>query len=103
MKSNSIGSPKILLSRGVGSGGGSSSTGSIAFVDIFYIDASYDGTFTLTHTPISKTEHVVFNGQVMSPGIDEDYTILGRVITIDPAITALFVIDDKIIVFYNYR
>lgn len=102
MKSNSIDSPKIILSRGVGSGGGSSSTGYLPAIDIFYIDALYDGTFTLTHTPISKTEHVVFNGQVMSPGVDEDYTISGKVITINPLIT-YFVIDDKIIVFYDYR
>lgn len=76
MKQNSIGSPKIILSRGVGGGNITpSSTGYIPHIDIFYVSNSFDGTLTLSYTPINKTERVVYEGSVLSPGINEDYTL----------------------------
>lgn len=38
-------------------------------------------TFTLANTPISGSQHVYGNGQRLTPGAGNDYTISGAVIT----------------------
>ena len=48
---------------------------------------------------MQSTEHVVFNGSVLSPGVSEDYTLTGKIITL---LRRDFEITDKITVFYNY-
>ena len=99
MKVSTTNSPKIILTRAVK---GSSSTGSITYtptVDIFYIDISFTGTLTLTHTPMHNTERVVFEGVILTPGTSEDYTLTGKIISFN---RTDFIVSDKITVFYNY-
>ena len=99
MKSNSVQSPKMILTR---AGTGSSSTGSISYTstyNIFYIDISFTGTLTLTHTPMHNTERVVFEGVILTPGTSEDYTLTGKIISFN---RTDFIVSDKITVFYNY-
>lgn len=42
-------------------------------------------TFTLTNTPILGSVHFYWNGLLLKPGIGNDYTISGSVITMDDA------------------
>jgi hypothetical protein len=99
MKVSTTNSPKIILSRGVGGGVTPTSTGFISYVDIFYVDSLFINTVTLTHTPKSKSENVVVNGTILSPGLSEDYVLAGKIITFA---RTDFYIDTKITVFYNY-
>ena len=49
------------------------------FVDKELATDNGDGTYTLTHTPTSGSEHVYWNGQLLA--LTTDYTITGAVIT----------------------
>lgn len=60
----------------VDSGGGSTS-----FVDNEVVSGS-GTTFTLANTPISGSQHIHGNGQRLTPGAGNDYTISGATITI---------------------
>jgi hypothetical protein len=94
-------SPKFILTR-TGSGVVPTSTGTLSFVpyiNIVYVDSSFDNTITLTYTPINKTENVVFNGIILTPGTYEDYRLVGNKILFN---RTDFKIDDKITIFYNY-
>lgn len=101
MKVSTADSPKMMLSR-AGAGNVPTSTGTldfVSFIKIVYVDISFDNTITLSHTPISKTENVVFNGVILTPGIAEDYRLVGNKILFN---RTDFKIDDKITIFYNY-
>lgn len=60
----------------VDSTGGSSTN----FVDNEIVSGS-GTTFTLANTPIVGSQHVYANGQRLTPGVGNDYTISGAVIT----------------------
>lgn len=57
------------------------SGGSTAFVDNEVVSGS-STTFTLANTPTAGSQHVYGNGQRLTPGAGNDYTIAGAVITI---------------------
>ena len=104
MKSNSIDSPKIILTRGTGSGGALSLKSFTPKVEIFYVDYLWTNTLTLAYIPVLGTEKIVLNGHILSPGINlasgEDYAITEKVITF---IRTDFLETDKLVVFYNYN
>ncbi len=56
------------------------SGGAGTFVDNEVVSGSAT-TFTLAHTPIAGCQHVYANGQRLTPGGGNDYTIAGAVIT----------------------
>lgn len=58
------------------------------FVDREVPSGSINGsnvTFTLAETPVTGSEHVFLNGVLQTPGVGNDYTISGAVITIATA------------------
>jgi len=55
-------------------------SGSANFADNEIVSGATN-TFTLAHTPISGSQHVYGNGQRLTPGAGNDYTISGAVIT----------------------
>jgi hypothetical protein len=78
------------------------STGTLDFVpyiDIVYVNSSFDNTISLSYIPINKTENVVFNGTILTPGTSEDYRLVSNKILFN---RTDFKIDDKITIFYNY-
>ena len=61
------------------------SAGGISFVDLEPLVGA-DGTnpiFTLAYLPIDGSVHLWLNGILMAPGSGNDYTILGRIITME--------------------
>jgi len=67
--------------------------------DLFTVTDTGDKTYTLSDTPLSETEFVMLNGQTLSKGAGEDYTVSGNDIVLD-ASCVLFV-GDKILVKYR--
>lgn len=84
--------------RGLGNLGGSGGGGTHA-VDLFTVVNDTIKTYTLTETPITDSQIVSLNGQVLSEGGSEDYTVSGKDIILNPS-CVLFV-GDKILVKYN--
>ena len=84
--------------RGLGNLGGAGGGGTHA-TDLFTVTDTGVKTYTLTDTPISDSQIVSLNGQVLSEGGSEDYTVSGKDIILD-ASCVLF-IGDKILVKYN--
>lgn len=58
--------------------GGSASSPTFVFNEVV---AGSGTTFTLAHTPTSGTVQVFGNGQALTPGVANDYTISGAIIT----------------------
>lgn len=75
-----------LLVKSVGGGGGT-------FVDNEIVSGS--GTsWTLANTPVTGTQHIYANGQRLTPGVSNDYVIVGNVITTDNSYAAGSVLAD---------
>ena len=79
----------------LGSGGG----GGTHAKDLFTVVNASIKTYTLTDTPVTDSQLVMQNGQDLSEGVGEDYTVSGKDIILDAA-CVLFV-GDKILVKYN--
>jgi hypothetical protein len=69
------------------------------YVDIIYFSLPFNGEITLTYAPVNKTERVVWNGNTLAPGLNEDYQLSGNRIIFN---RSDFVLGDKFVIFYNY-
>lgn len=67
--------------------------------DIFNVSGP-GNVFTLTFTPLTNSQHVFYNGLALAPGVTEDYTISGNVVTLNAGI--VLTNGDKILVTYSY-
>lgn len=66
--------------------------------EIFSVNAGIvsSNQVTISSVPIANSELVYLNGQYCTPGVSEDYTIAGTVVTFNPGIS--LVVGDKIVV-----
>ena len=77
-------------------GGGS---GSFA-KDLFTVVNTLDKNLVLANTPTTDSENVAWNGLVLEPGVGNDYTIVGNIITINASIT--LTTGDKFVILYAF-
>jgi hypothetical protein len=62
-------------------GGGSGGGGSVSFKREIFDTTAGQTHFTLLNTPSTNSEFVDVNGQIVHPGINRDYVLIGNVIT----------------------
>lgn len=67
--------------------------------DIFDITGP-GNVFTLSFTPIPNSQVVYYNGLALAPGVTEDYTISGNVVTLNGSI--VLANGDKILIVYSH-
>lgn len=68
--------------------------------DLFIVSNPVDHVFTLSQTPITNSQLVLWNGLGLARGVSEDYTLSGLVVTLNAGIE--LTIGDKILIIYAY-
>lgn len=81
-------------------GGGGGGIVSAFRQDVVYAASDGQSNFTLSATPITNSEIVARNGQILTKGVGEDYTISGAVITLAADVASTIKAGEKISAHY---
>lgn len=68
--------------------------------DLFTVINPANKTLTLGNTPTTDSEVVAWNGQLLRPGVSNDYTISTNIVTLNAGVT--LTIGDELLVVYAF-